>query len=216
MIPFNRPYLTGRELTYIAEAAASGVLSGNGAFTRRCQERLRERLGAPAVLLTHSCTGALEMAALLSDLLGGRPTRHVDDRDRCRDREGSADHSGDNTGENVVHLTRLLPSHARSGLRGLYQAVLPVPSALDRGQPCGGPGRNRQGHQMRYQHRRPRWDRVPGCRVPAHPVEVEITSADDRFEIVQNPGRNYPGRAVLDRNPSDPEETQAHRRIGGV
>jgi dTDP-4-amino-4,6-dideoxygalactose transaminase len=71
MIPFNRPHLTGRELTYIAEAAASGVLSGNGAFTRRCQERLRERLGALAVLLTHSCTGALEMAALLSDVKPG-------------------------------------------------------------------------------------------------------------------------------------------------
>jgi dTDP-4-amino-4,6-dideoxygalactose transaminase len=71
MIPFNRPYLTGRELTYIAEAAASGVLSGNGAFTRRCQGWLRERLGAPGVLLTHSATGALEMAALLADLQPG-------------------------------------------------------------------------------------------------------------------------------------------------
>jgi dTDP-4-amino-4,6-dideoxygalactose transaminase len=71
MIPFNRPYLTGRELTYIAEAAASGVLSGNGAFTTRCQAWLRERLAAPGVLLTHSCTGALEMAALLADLQPG-------------------------------------------------------------------------------------------------------------------------------------------------
>jgi len=70
-IPFNRPYLTGRELGYIREAAAAGQLAGNGQFTRRCQEWLQDLLGAPKVLLTHSCTAALEMSALLLDLQPG-------------------------------------------------------------------------------------------------------------------------------------------------
>ena len=71
MIPFNRPHLTGREFQYIQEAVTSGQLSGNGRFTRRCHEMLEARLGAPRVLLTHSCTAALEMAALLLDLAPG-------------------------------------------------------------------------------------------------------------------------------------------------
>jgi dTDP-4-amino-4,6-dideoxygalactose transaminase len=71
MIPFNRPYMTGRELSYIQEAANVGQLAGNGRFTRRCQGWLERRLGAPRVLLTHSCTGALEMIALLLDLKPG-------------------------------------------------------------------------------------------------------------------------------------------------
>jgi dTDP-4-amino-4,6-dideoxygalactose transaminase len=71
MIPFNRPYLTGREIEYIREAAATGQLAGHGQFTRRCQQWLQDRLGAHKVLLTHSCTGALEMCALLLDLQAG-------------------------------------------------------------------------------------------------------------------------------------------------
>lgn len=68
MIPFNRPHLTGREFTYIKEAVAAGQLAGDGVFTRRCQNWLEQRLGARRVLLTHSCTAALEMAALLIDV----------------------------------------------------------------------------------------------------------------------------------------------------
>jgi dTDP-4-amino-4,6-dideoxygalactose transaminase len=64
-IPYNRPHLTGEELRYITEAVANLQLSANGEFTRRCQSWLEERLGAARVLLTHSCTAALEMAALL-------------------------------------------------------------------------------------------------------------------------------------------------------
>jgi dTDP-4-amino-4,6-dideoxygalactose transaminase len=71
MIPFNKPYLTGREFRYIQEAVAAAQLAGNGRFTRRCQELLERRLGAPRVLLTQSCTAALEMAALLADLQAG-------------------------------------------------------------------------------------------------------------------------------------------------
>jgi dTDP-4-amino-4,6-dideoxygalactose transaminase len=66
VIPFNKPYMTGRELSYIADAHARGHLAGNGAYTKRCSEWLEDRLGAERVLLTHSCTAALEMAAILS------------------------------------------------------------------------------------------------------------------------------------------------------
>jgi dTDP-4-amino-4,6-dideoxygalactose transaminase len=68
VIPFNRPYLTGNEFTHIQEAVAAGQLAGNGRFTRQCQTWLEQRVGAPRVLLTQSCTAALEMAALLIDL----------------------------------------------------------------------------------------------------------------------------------------------------
>ena len=71
IVPFNRPHLTGREFDYIQQAVDAGQLAGNGQFTRRCQEYLERRLGARRVLLTHSCTGALEMAALLLDLRAG-------------------------------------------------------------------------------------------------------------------------------------------------
>ena len=67
-VPFNRPSMVGRELEYIAQAVAGGRLSGDGPFTRRCQEWLEERCGARKVLLTHSCTAALELAALLCEV----------------------------------------------------------------------------------------------------------------------------------------------------
>jgi dTDP-4-amino-4,6-dideoxygalactose transaminase len=65
-IPFNRPYATGAEYGYIREAIANAHVSGNGPFTRRCTERLEAELGSERVLLTHSCTGALEMAVMLA------------------------------------------------------------------------------------------------------------------------------------------------------
>ena len=67
-VPFNRPIVSDRGRAYLLEALASGHLSGDGAFTRRCHVLLQEMLGAPRVLLTTSCTGALEMSALLLDL----------------------------------------------------------------------------------------------------------------------------------------------------
>lgn len=70
-IPFNKPHLTGRELTYIAEAHANGVLAGDGPFTKRCHQWLETQTGAKKALLTHSCTGALEMAALLLNIQPG-------------------------------------------------------------------------------------------------------------------------------------------------
>jgi TDP-4-keto-6-deoxy-D-glucose transaminase len=70
-VPFNKPYMTGRELWLISQAHAKGHLSGDGAFTRQCHEWLEARTGCSKALLTHSCTGALEMAALLLDLRPG-------------------------------------------------------------------------------------------------------------------------------------------------
>ncbi|MGC2021793.1 MAG: dTDP-4-amino-4,6-dideoxygalactose transaminase [Candidatus Sulfotelmatobacter sp.] len=66
-VPFNRPCLAGNEYKYIAEAIANGQASGDGPFTRRCHELLERELQAPKVLLTTSCTHALEMAAILLD-----------------------------------------------------------------------------------------------------------------------------------------------------
>ena len=68
MIPFNKPYMTGRELSYIERAHASSQLSGDGEFTRLCSRWLEQRTAAPRALLTHSCTAALEMAAFLLDV----------------------------------------------------------------------------------------------------------------------------------------------------
>ena len=68
MIPFNRPYVTGREFHYVSEAIAAGHLSGNGDFTRRCNGWLERTTGCVASLLTHSCTGALEIAVMLSEV----------------------------------------------------------------------------------------------------------------------------------------------------
>lgn len=71
MIPFNKPYMTGRELSYIAQAHANGHLSGDGPYTKQCHAWLRESTRASTALLTHSCTAALEMAALLLNLQPG-------------------------------------------------------------------------------------------------------------------------------------------------
>jgi dTDP-4-amino-4,6-dideoxygalactose transaminase len=67
-VPFNRPYTTGAELGHIEEAIGGAHLSGNGPFTRKCTDWLERELDAPRVLLTHSCTGALELGAVLADV----------------------------------------------------------------------------------------------------------------------------------------------------
>jgi dTDP-4-amino-4,6-dideoxygalactose transaminase len=71
MIPFNKPYLTGKELEFIAHAHARGQLAGDGEFTRRCSAWFEVRTGCAKALLTHSCTAALEMAAILADIQPG-------------------------------------------------------------------------------------------------------------------------------------------------
>src|SRR5690349_13994174 len=70
-LPFNRPHLTGREFANMQRAVDNVHLAGDGPFTRQCQAWLRARVGCHQALLTHSCTGALEMAALLLDLQPG-------------------------------------------------------------------------------------------------------------------------------------------------
>lgn len=70
-IPFNRPYATGKELVYIAEAQRNDHLSGDGSFTRRCHQWIERQTGCVKALLTHSCTSALDMAALLLDIKSG-------------------------------------------------------------------------------------------------------------------------------------------------
>jgi dTDP-4-amino-4,6-dideoxygalactose transaminase len=70
-IPFNKPHMTGKELFYIAEAKFGNMLAGDGPFTKRCHQWLEQNSGCAKALLTHSCTAALEMSALLLDIQPG-------------------------------------------------------------------------------------------------------------------------------------------------
>ncbi len=70
-IPFNKPFMTGKELWYISQAHARGHLAGDGSFSKRCGEWLEGRTGAHKAMLTHSCTAALEMAAILAEVKPG-------------------------------------------------------------------------------------------------------------------------------------------------
>ncbi|SMB89458.1 TDP-4-keto-6-deoxy-D-glucose transaminase [Hymenobacter roseosalivarius DSM 11622] len=71
MITFNKPFLTGKETVYIQDAVASGKISGDGIYTKKCHEFLEARYGFKKVLLTTSCTDALEMAAILLNIQPG-------------------------------------------------------------------------------------------------------------------------------------------------
>ena len=71
MIPFNKPFLTGKEAHYMYQAVYTGKLSGNGVFTKKCQEFFETRYGFKKCLMTTSCTDALEMAAILCDVQPG-------------------------------------------------------------------------------------------------------------------------------------------------
>jgi dTDP-4-amino-4,6-dideoxygalactose transaminase len=70
-IPFNKPFLTGKETEYITQAVQTGKISGNGFFTKKCQDFFEERYGFQKCLLTTSCTDALEMAAILTNIQTG-------------------------------------------------------------------------------------------------------------------------------------------------
>ncbi len=71
MIKFNKPYFTGKETKYIQEAVASGKISGDGIFTKKCHQFFESKYGFKKCLLTTSCTDALEMAAILIDIQEG-------------------------------------------------------------------------------------------------------------------------------------------------
>jgi dTDP-4-amino-4,6-dideoxygalactose transaminase len=68
LIPFNRPFIVGKELYYMAQAVQKGHLAGDGDFTKKCNAWMEEKFQAKKVLLTQSCTAALEMAAILADV----------------------------------------------------------------------------------------------------------------------------------------------------
>ena len=70
-IPFNKPFLTGKEVHYMYDAVYTGKLSGNGKYTQKCQQFLKEKYGFGKCLLTTSCTDALEMAAILINIEPG-------------------------------------------------------------------------------------------------------------------------------------------------
>ena len=70
-IPFNKPYLTGKEMHYMYQAILSGKISGNGLYTKKCHQFFEEKYGFRKVLLTTSCTDALEMCAILADIQPG-------------------------------------------------------------------------------------------------------------------------------------------------
>ena len=71
MIVFNKPYLTGTELDCIKDAAERGQLAGDGFYTKKCSELIQNQTQSLKVLITHSCTAALEMAAILADIKDG-------------------------------------------------------------------------------------------------------------------------------------------------
>lgn len=71
MIPFNKPFLTGKEAHYMYQAVYTGKLSGNGVFTKKCQHFFEQKYGFRKTLLTTSCTDALEMAAILCNVEPG-------------------------------------------------------------------------------------------------------------------------------------------------
>lgn len=70
-IPFNKPYLTGKETHYLYDAVNNGQLSGNGKYTKLCHKFFMEKLNSKSVLLTSSCTDALEMCSILTDIKEG-------------------------------------------------------------------------------------------------------------------------------------------------
>lgn len=67
-IPYNKPFLVGKELYYMAQAVLNGHISGDGVFTKKCQTLMESKFGARKILLTNSCTAALEMAAILTEV----------------------------------------------------------------------------------------------------------------------------------------------------
>ena len=71
IIPFNRPFIVGKELYYIAQAVQGGHLAGDGPFTKKCNEWMEQKFGADKVMLTHSGTAALDMCAILCDIRTG-------------------------------------------------------------------------------------------------------------------------------------------------
>jgi dTDP-4-amino-4,6-dideoxygalactose transaminase len=121
-IPFNKPFQTGNELSYIAQAANSGQLSGNGLFAGRCNKFFEEKFGFKNCYLTTSCTDALEMAAILIDIKPGDeviiPTFTFVSTALAFYREGAkivfADSGTDHPGMDEKKLERLITPKTRA------------------------------------------------------------------------------------------------------
>ena len=106
-IPFNKPSLVGNEIEYIIQAVRGGHASGDGPFTKKCHRLLEEALGVPKVLLTTSCTHALEMAALLLDIQPGDEVIEDHDAASAKGQEALANileaHKDQICGPAIVH-----------------------------------------------------------------------------------------------------------------
>ena len=147
-VPFNRPGLAGNELRYIQESVDSGRISGDGVFTEKCRRLLEELLGARRVLLTTSCTTALELAALLLDLGPGRRGDHAVVHLRLHGERGRAP-------RRAPGLRRHPPGHAQPrrappAVAGHAAHAGDPPRALRRRRLRDGrdPGRSRAGHGL--------------------------------------------------------------------
>ena len=121
-IPFNKPHFTGREVVHLSQAAVTGKLSGNGAYTRDCQQFFEKRYGFPKTLLTTSCSDALEMAALLLDIKPGdeviMPSYTFVSTANAFALRGArivfADSSPDNPNMDVTRIETLITPHTRA------------------------------------------------------------------------------------------------------
>lgn len=130
-IPFNKPFLTGLETTYIQEAVHSGKISGNGEYTQRCQEFFQARYGFKKCLLTTSCTDALEMAAILAGIGPGdeviMPSYTFVSTANAFVRQGAsvvfADSRPDHPGIDETSLSRLITSKTKAIVPVHYAGV---------------------------------------------------------------------------------------------
>lgn len=125
-IPFNRPAIVGQEFDNVRAAVDAGHLSGDGAFTRRCHAWLEARTGARKALLTHSCTAALEMAAILADVGPGdeviMPSYTFVSTANAFVLRGAVPVFVDITPDTL----NLDPSHVESALTARTRAIVPV------------------------------------------------------------------------------------------
>ena len=121
-IPFNKPYFSGNELLYIREAISTGKISGNGFFTKKCHKYFEDKFGFKKVLLTSSCTDALEMCSLLLDIKPGDevivPSYTFVSSALAFDRQGAkiifADSCVDNPNLNVDNLEKKITDKTRA------------------------------------------------------------------------------------------------------
>jgi dTDP-4-amino-4,6-dideoxygalactose transaminase len=131
LIPFYKPYFTGKETQYIEQAVKFGKISGNGIFTQRCQNYLKQRYGFSNCLLTTSCTDALEMAALLLDIKSGdeviMPSYTFVSTANAFVLRGAkivfADSRGDHPGVNEDSIVSLVTSHTKAIIVVHYAGV---------------------------------------------------------------------------------------------